>query len=86
MPLVHVRRVCKNFFQMVNIEYKNVTIKRTILKVNKSKHVQINLFYLVFNLFFPHVSILYPLKTSFSRNTKLEHVGIEIELNNIPFL
>ena len=45
-------------------------IKKIILKVNKSKNVQtILLLHLVFNSFFPNVSILYPLKTSFSRDT-----------------
>ena len=60
--------------------------KRIILKINKSKHVQINLLlYLAFNLFFPNVPILYPLKTSFSRDIKWEHGKIEMELNNTPF-
>ena len=50
---------------MVNIEYKNVTIK-LILKVNKSKHVQINSFlYLSIKLFLPNGLISYPLETSF---------------------
>ena len=56
------------------------------MKVNKSKHVQINLFlHLVFNSFFLNVPILYPLKTSFSRDTKWKHGEIEMELNSIDF-
>ena len=39
--------------------------KTTILKANKSKHVKINLLYLVINPFLSNVSILYPLKTLF---------------------
>ena len=61
--------------------------KRIVLKIDKSKNVQINLLsYLVFNPFFPNLPILYPLKTSFSRDTKWEHGEIEKELNNTPFL
>ena len=62
--------------------------KRIILKVNKTKHVQINLLlYLVFSsFFFPDAPILYPLKTSFSGDTKWEHGRIKMELNNTPFL
>ena len=59
MPLVHVRRVSKNLFQMVNIEDKNVTVKE--LKVNKSKHIQINLLlYMVLNSSFPEVPFYAP--------------------------
>ena len=52
-----------------------------------SQIVQLNLLlYLVFNSFFSNVPILYLLKTSFSRDAKWEHGGIEMELNKTPFL
>ena len=57
----------------ITVNYCNIECynKKIILKDNKSKHVQMNLLlYLVFNSFFSNVPTLYPVKTSFSRDTK----------------
>ena len=74
----------KDLFQMVNIEYKNVTIN--IFKVNKSKHVQI---YLLLHLVLTHFSecsdFLHP-ENIVSKEYKMRTWGIKMELNNTPFL
>ena len=83
-PLVHGRRVSKNLFQMVNIEYKNVTMKELFWKSINLNTFKFVIF--VFNSFFRNVPVLYLLETSFSGDTKWEQGEIEMELKKTPFL